>query len=119
MIQLKQFQNDRKCWLMSINLGFQVNLWEINFDSPAPPKVEKFEGISCSGGSGTERIAIKRLWFDIIDNDNWQPFCMTELRNQPAAVGNIAIGCGSGTLMFYQIVGIPNSISIVGKIKVH
>ena len=111
MIQLKQFQNGHKCWLMSINFGFQVNLWEINFNATIPAK-------NLDDGGNNERISIKRLWFDIIDNDNWQPFCITELRNQPAAVGNIALGCGSGTLMFYQLVGIPNPIALVGNISV-
>ena len=79
MIQLKQFQNRHKCWLVSINFGFQVNLWEINFNNTIPSKPLKFE--DKSGISGNERIAIKRIWFDIIDNDNWQPFCIAELTN--------------------------------------
>ena len=81
MIQLKQFQNERKCWLMSINFGFQVNLWEINFNTPPPSTPLKIDNEVGAGEIGSQRVSIKRLWFDIIDNDNWQPFCMTELWN--------------------------------------
>ena len=85
MIQLKQFQNAQKCWLMSINFGFQVNLWEIDFGAQGPKKLLKFEDGSGTDTKMNEHITIRRIWFDIIDNDNWQPFCITELTNQPAS----------------------------------
>ena len=52
---------------------------------------------------------MKRVWFDVINNDDWQPFCAVELRHQPQSVDyQLAVGCSHGALLFYHI---PKAIS--------
>lgn len=51
---------------------FQINIWEIDF------AIRVAEDL---GDQPSHRAGMKRIWFDVINNDNWQPFCASELKN--------------------------------------
>ena len=51
---------------------FQINIWEIDF---------AIKVAADPGELPSTRVGMKRIWFDVINNDSWQPFCAVELRN--------------------------------------
>ena len=69
---MQQFYNSHKSWVVGINFMFQINIWEIDF------AIRVAEDL---GDQPSHRAGMKRIWFDVINNDNWQPFCASELKN--------------------------------------
>jgi hypothetical protein len=68
------------------------------------------------------KVALKRLWWDQIENDDLQPFCMTELTNTRSSsgetFGDLVIGCGMGTLNVYEVKSSVKQIAVVAGIPV-
>ena len=95
LIEMHQFYNSHKSWVVGINFMFQINIWEIDF------AIRMAEDL---GDQESYRAGMKRIWFDVINNDDWQPFCAAELKNQTEKVDyQLAIGCSHGALLFYHI----------------
>lgn len=109
IVQLKQFANTRKSWFVSINFCYQVSLLEFQFN----PLISK---------ESPSKVTLKRLQFQSIENDDLQPFCLTELCNTRSATGetfgDLIIGCAMGTLLVYELKSQVKQIAVIGGISV-
>lgn len=60
---------------------------------------------------------------EAIENDDLQPFCLSELFNTRSqtgdtTLGDLVIGCAMGTLLVYEVKSQVKQIAVVGGISV-
>jgi len=117
MILLTQFTHPSKKWLFSCHFEDQLNLWEINLSPPGQ-------------AHNSPPVLLKRVWWAStkVYND-FQPFCLTELKNKPAnsshldypdlevkIKGDVVVGCDAGVLLFFDLNAVQNNVAVVGGV---
>ena len=137
MLQLCQFKDPDCTWLVSIEFGFQVTLWEFRFSQIKSQQAQKVFGKNPYSESGESlslktdyRVELIRLSTITIRSDDHQPFCLTELRNKPPITevelngakfedfGDVILGCDSGTIIVLDVKAKSQSIAVVGNMQI-
>ena len=74
---------------------------------------------------------LRRVWWaSTKDYNDFQPFCLAELRNKPKIgaysdpelnvkiKGDAVIGCDSGALLFYEMNAVVNNVAVMSGVAV-